>query len=228
MTYFENTISQYPNQSIHLVCKQFHRTQDLIWAAKEPFCDGFSLIANGEAIRAAEHYLNSISEELNYSANEDVLVLYQRCSKNIQQIRRLFRQRRIDYDNWFDFFVDMCWLYSSVETSNNKFNKKVSLIKQPVIIRKALRDSLDNLYYSATEIEHDVLCIEEAKKAKSKFFPGMYHFNDPESKGYLEYSLGELEELSKKVADLAVKKMSLFYVLTATAVLADYIWRSER
>lgn len=228
MTYFENTISQYPNRSIHLVCKQFPRTQDLIQAAKKPFCNGFSLMANGEAIRAAEHYLNSISEELNYSADEDVLILYQRCSKNIRQIRRLFRQRRIDYDNWFDFFVDMCWLYSSVETSNNKFNKKVSLIKQPAFIRKALRDSLDNLYHSATDKERKMLCIEEAKKAKSKIFPGMYHFNDPESKGYLECSLGELEELSIEASDIAVKNMSLYFALTATAVLADYIWRSGR
>ena len=231
MTYYEKTISQYPSNSIALVCKEFRNTQQLSQAAEKSFCGIEELTSDRLLINAAEYYLSSIQDEYEFEDGDDIQILFKRCLKKIQCVRKLFRQTEIDYDLWFEVFVDLCWLISSIKyikQNRESLTPHVYLIKQPVFIRKYLRDALDDIYKSAQHIEQEVYRMEEARKIKYQFFEGLYAFRYPESKEYLDLSSKELENMIAKDSNEGIHMMSLYFGLTATAVKANYIWSSER
>ena len=228
MTYYEKTISQYPSNSIALVCKEFHNTQQLSQAAEKPFCGFKQLTSDRILLKAAEYYLYCIQDEYVFKDDDDIQILFQRCLKKIRCLRKLFREAEIDYDLWFEFFVDFCWLISSIKQNRASLSPHVYLIKQPVFIRKYLRDALDDIYKSAQHIEREVYRMEEARKYKYQFFKGLYTFRYPESKEYIDFSSKELENMITRASDEGIHMMSLYFGLTATAVKANYIWSSER
>lgn len=221
-TYFDYALSKCRISSISSVCRVYSTLNDL----QDGATDGFNGCSN---ITADRRLLNAVSACVKNIINpnrldKDALTLYERCRE------RVFSDDRMGYDNCFDSLIDLNWLLASIQNADENNQRRVSLLIGSAKVNNYIREHLLNLYNSAVRDNNECVYIKEAMQARRKFFSGLYDFQFEESKKYLsqEFQYSDLEKIESEFRDESICKMSLFFGLTATAVLEQNIRRFGR
>jgi len=201
------------------VCGVYSTLNDL----RDGATDSFNGCSN---ITADRRLFNTVSACVENIINpnrldKDALTLYERCRE------RVFSDDRMGYESCFDNLIDLNWLLASIQNADGNNQRRVSLLIDSAKVNNYIREHLLNMYNSAVRDNNECVYIREAMQARRKFFSGLYDFQFEESKKYLyqEFQHSDLEQIESEFRDESICKMSLFFGLTATAVLEQNIRR---
>ena len=158
------------------------------------------------------------------------MIIYTRCKESLDDIRTNWRNRKVlDYDALFNVLVDLCWLLASNSFSERNRHSNVALLSNHDQINKSLSSYLDALYNAAINEHNESVYVSEGINAKNEhpIIPTLYDNCYEESMRYIrsDSTRSELQDLKGQYEHWCNYHLSLYYGLTATAALADQIFR---
>ena len=229
-TYFEYTLSKCRSSLISTICTRFQTKQKLLKSLEEEWKGYTGLTSNSTLVRT----INEVLRNENFIRFQDVLgdskIIYDRCEESFRLIRDNWRKgNRLDYDRLFDTLVDFCWLAASGEHCRQSHDRTIILLYQQTEIRDSLREYLDSLYTAAIEFHNDSVYMVEGRNAKIEhpWVPSRYNNKYPESSRYInsQWTVDQLLDMQQQCKDKCSGYLTTYYVLTATAALANNIRR---
>ena len=219
--YFEYALSRCKSMNISAICEIVPTQAALRKKADKGFNGCRNITADWRLFKVVDICLHNDKIIDHIKLSEDALTIYQRC------IDAELTREGLTYSFCFDRLADLIWLLSSVHISRNERKNSILLLSDKSAIRTAIKEYLFGLYNSAVLDNNECVYIDEAQKARNKFFSGLYPFKFEESMRYLslDYTSRNLDEEYTYYKNNSLNKMALFYGLTATAALIEDIRR---
>ena len=229
-SFFDYALSLCKIQSISPVCKRFsasaqlRQTLETNWSIMHDFIDDSELYFEISNLLYGNKQLHV---DL---LSEDAKTLLDRCRTTHKEIRREWRETdKLDYNRLFDNFVDICWLLASIHASTQAEEHTIELLSNPIQIRKAIRNYLEELYEMAIKDYHECFFISEAIAAKKEhpFKPERYKNKYTESEWYINsnWTSQDLRDEKSRCDNRFKHNMIIYFGLTATCALAYNIRR---
>lgn len=227
-SYFEYTLSQCGESVVSAVCKLFESREQLLETAKMGFNGTANILGQGLLIFAASDFISENGYIASSELSNDAGKLHARCQRNLEKMREdNWQHIDIDREKMFNALVDLNWLFSSAYIHiQGKQEGRISLLTSPTTIRIGIRDGLaDVLYNSALYDKDRSEQYETAQLTKYQFFRGMHP--DPQVRKMLVNgcTYSDFKELQAQARECSIRRMALFYGLTATAAKAEQIRR---
>lgn len=229
-TYFDYVLSKCRSQGIKRVCERYSIRANLQKSVSETWNDHPSIIKDGDLLYALRNLFQDREMFRVCDVTGDSLIIYNRCKDSLNDIRTNWRNRQgLDYDALFNVLVDLCWLLASNAFSECNRYSKVTLLSNHEQINESLRSFLDFLYDAAIKEHNESVYVGEGINAKNEypFIPALYDNRYEESMRYIrsDSTCSELQDAKGQYEYWCNYHLALYYGLTATAILADQIYR---
>ena len=229
-SYFEYALINCRTHVITSVCERYQLKEKLIESVNKEWGEYKGITYDRNMLLSIQSLFEpeGVLDEGCYSG--DSLILFDRCVSVYSSIRESLRKDKlVDYDSLFNSLVDICWLVASVYNSNMKNDKYVILLSNQKDIRDSAKSFLESVYVKAIQNHNEMVYITEAINAKKEhpLFTGLYDNQFEESEYYIQSNMTQKELLHIKnmhKSDCRTN-LSMYYCLTATAVLAENIRR---
>ena len=229
-TYFDYVLSKCKTQRIRRVCERYSTREQLQKSVTETWNDHSSIIKDGELLFALRDLFQNGKLFRVCNVTGDSLIVFNRCKKSLDDIRTKWCNRGgLDYDALFNMLVELCWLLASNAVSERSGYRNVILLSNHDQLNKSLRSFLDRLYDAALKEYNESVYIGEGISAKSEhpIIPALYDNRYEESMRYIrsDSTRSELQDTKDQYEYWCNYHLALYYGLTATAALADQIYR---
>ena len=220
-SYFEYALLQCQLSSISNICSVDSTTEALLERASGEFNGCNNITADHRLLKAVAGCLQNHDVIIPNRLDNDAKTIYDRC------ITFFEGNPEIGYERCFDHLVELNWLLASIHSAKETRKHNISLLIDPEEILNSIKSHLRELYNSAVHDNNECVYIQEALQAKKIIFSGLYNFQYDSSRYYLSdiFSRSDLEKMESDYRKNSIRKISLFYGLTATAALAESIRR---
>lgn len=227
-SYVEYVLSKCNDAAVSNVCRLYKTKVDLISSAQKGFNGTDYILGQGLLIYAAEDFIAENGYIVDSELGQDARKVFSRFCRNLKEMKIENRQRiDIDREFMFNSMTDLNWLLSSkyYHVQKNLIGK-IELLTSPVVIRIWLKKALEDVIYEAA-LNDKERCeqYESAQLMQYQIFSGVY----PDSQVRDIYAQGctssDFKNLESQAHECSIRRMALFYGLTATAARAEEIRR---
>ena len=229
-TYFDYVLSKCKFQSIDRVCNSFSLRALLQKSVTETWNNYPSIVRDEDLLFALRALFQEQGDFMACNILGDSMIVYNRCKDSLDKIRTTWlRKEGLNYDSLFNALVDLCWLMASKANCERNGYRDVILLSNLDQINESLRSYLDYFYDLAIKAHNETIYISEGINAKTEhpFIPILYNNIHKESLYYICSNCTPLDLQNEKsqYESQCRYHLTLYYGLTATAALADYILR---
>lgn len=225
-SYVEYTLSRCSDTVLLSVCDLFRTKADLISAAQKGFNGTEYILGQGLLVLAAKDFISEngyiVSDELGKDANKVLSRFYRNLMDMNAKNRQYFD---IDREEMFNVLTDLNWLLSSKYYYVQKQRSgKIDLLISHSMIRIWLKKALNEVLYEAA-IYDEERCkqYESAQLTRYQIFSGCYPDQQVRELYAQGYTGSDFKELRAQAHECSIRRMALFYGLTATAERAEEI-----
>lgn len=227
-SYVEYVLSKCNDAAVSNVCRLYKTKVDLISSAQKGFNGTDYILGQGLLIYAAEDFIAENGYIVDSELGQDARKVFSRFCRNLKEMKIENRQRiDIDREFMFNSLTDLNWLLSSkyYYTQKNLVGK-IELLKSSTMIRIWVKKVLEDVIYE-TALYDEECCkqYESAQLIRYQIFSGVH----PDSQVRDLYAKGctgsDFKNLEAQARECSIRRMALFYGLTATAARAEEIRR---
>ena len=227
-SYFEYTLKQCDDSVIPDVCIPYKTKSELLKKATTGFNGNRYILGRDRLVSAAAELIAENGYIVISALGRDAEKLYLRIERNIKEMeKKIWNHIDIDQERLFDILVDLNWLISSIYIHEQRGERgDISLLTSSTTICKGIKKGLSEVLYENALYEQDRSeQYETAQMTRYAFLPGMHP--DPQVRDYFGqgYTYSDFKSLQEKARECSIRKMALFYGLTATAAKAEQIRR---
>ena len=227
-SYVEYILSKCNDASVSSVCGLHKTKADFISSAQKGFNGTDYILGQGLLIYAAEDFVAENGYIVDSELGHDARKILSRFCRNLEEMKTENLQRiDIDREFMFNSMTDLNWLLSSkyYYTQKNLVGK-IELLKSSTMIRIWVKKALEDVIYE-TALYDEERCkqYESAQLIRYQIFSGVH----PDSQVRDLYAQGctgsDFKNLEAQARECSIRRMALFYGLTATAARAEEIRR---
>ena len=227
-SYVEYILSKCSDAAVSSVCRLYKTKSDLISSAQKGFNGTDYILGQGLLIYAAEDLIAENGYIVDSELGKDARKALSRFCRNLKEMKTENRQRiGTDKEFMFNSMTDLNWLLSSkyYHVQKNMIGK-IELLTSPTLIGIWLKKALEDVIYEAALYDKE-RCkqYESAQLMRYQIFSGAHpdsQVRDLYAQGYTGSDFKDLEAQAHKCS---IRRMALFYGLTATAARAEEIRR---
>lgn len=227
-SYVEYILSRCNDTAVSSVCRLYKTNADLISSAQKGFNGTEYILGQELLIYAAEDFIAENGYIVDGELGKDTRKVLSRFRRNLNRMKTDNRQRiDIDREFMFNSMTDLNWLLSSkYYYTQKKLVGKIELLKSSTMIRIWVKKALeDEIYKTALYDEERCKQYESAQLMRYQIFSGVH----PDSQVRDLYAQGctgsDFKNLEAQARECSIRRMALFYGLTATAARAEEIRR---